>query len=119
MITKKQALEFANDWIKAWNAHDLEKIISHYDENIEYYSMFLTKLSDNKSGKIVGKKSVKKYLKKGLKAYPNLYFKLENVYFGISTIVIQYISVNNLKASEIFEIGKNAKAIKVQCNYND
>ena len=38
MITKKQALEFANDWIESWNAHDLENIILHYDENVEYYS---------------------------------------------------------------------------------
>jgi len=32
MITKDQAHELAKDWVKAWNAHDLNQIMFHYAE---------------------------------------------------------------------------------------
>ena len=32
MITEEQARPFAKDWIEAWNSHDLERVMSHYDE---------------------------------------------------------------------------------------
>ena len=30
------AKEFANDWIEAWNSHDIEKIVDHYEEKLEF-----------------------------------------------------------------------------------
>ena len=39
MITEEQAQQVANDWIDAWNAYDLEGVMFHYDENVEYYSV--------------------------------------------------------------------------------
>jgi len=32
--------EFCNDWIAAWNAHDLERILSHYREDVLFTSPF-------------------------------------------------------------------------------
>lgn len=66
MITKEQAQNFANDWIASWNAHDLDLVMSHYDEDVEYFSMFLLKLTDNKTGMLQGKENVRNYLSKGL-----------------------------------------------------
>ena len=40
MITEEQAKKFAEDWVEAWNSHDLELVMSHYDENVEYFSVF-------------------------------------------------------------------------------
>lgn len=28
------AQSFASEWIDAWNAHDLERILSHYDDEV-------------------------------------------------------------------------------------
>ena len=38
MISSHAAERFADDWIAAWNAHDLEKILSHYTDDFEMSS---------------------------------------------------------------------------------
>lgn len=55
MITDEQAHSFANDWINAWNTHDLDRVLSHSDEDVEYFSAFSIKLTGNESGVIHGK----------------------------------------------------------------
>ena len=117
MITEEQANKFANDWIESWNAHDLDRIMSHYDEDVEYFSMFLIKLSDNKTGMLRGKDNLKEYLAKGLAKYPDLHFKLLNVFVGVRSLTLYYRSVNNLIAAEVFEINDKGLASRVQCHY--
>ena len=34
-MNQKQANEFAAEWIEAWNAHDLDRILSHYTDDFE------------------------------------------------------------------------------------
>ena len=117
MLTEKQAHNFANDWIASWNAHDLNRVMSHYDDDVEYFSMFLLKLTDNKTGKLQGKDDLRDYLAKGLAAYPRLNFKLINVFLGVASVTLQYKSVNNMVAAEVFEINDNGLASRVQCHY--
>lgn len=117
MITEEKAQAFAKDWIAAWNTHDLTQIISHYDEGVEYHSMFVKKLIKDSSGTIVGKNHLKEYLGRGLQAYPNLKFQLLNVFTGISSIVLHYQSVNNLIAAETFEFNQKGLIRRVQCHY--
>jgi hypothetical protein len=117
MITEEQATSFANDWIDSWNAHDLDRIMSHYDQDVEYFSMFLAKLTDNKAGMLQGKDNVKEYLSKGLSAYPDLHFKLLNIFVGVASVVLHYQSVNNLIAAEVFELNTQGLASRVQCHY--
>ena len=118
MITEQTAREFASQWIKSWNDHDLESIISHYADDIEYFSVFLARLSDNPIGTLKGKELVKDYLAKGLAAYPELHFVLLNVFWGIQSVVIQYQSVNNLIAAEVFEFDNKGLVRRVQCHYD-
>jgi hypothetical protein len=117
MITEEQAMSFANDWIDSWNAHDLDRIMSHYDQDVEYFSIFLAKLTDNKAGMIRGKDNVKEYLSKGLLAYPDLHFKLLNIFVGVASVVLHYQSVNSLIAAEVFELNTRGLASRVQCHY--
>jgi ketosteroid isomerase-like protein len=34
MLTHEEAHKLAEQWVQAWNAHDLDVIQSHYAENI-------------------------------------------------------------------------------------
>ncbi len=117
MITEERAQQFAEEWIAAWNAHDLERVMSHYADDVEYFSMFLLRLTDSKTGRLDGKENVKAYLAKGLAAYPDLQFKLINVFVGVASVVLHYQSVNNLIAAEVFELNERGLAARVQCHY--
>jgi hypothetical protein len=117
MITEQQALKFANDWIASWNEHDLDRVMSHYSDDVEYFSMFVAKLTGDEAGRIKGKSKVREYLAKGLAAYPELNFKLINCFVGVASITLQYESVNNLIAAEVFELNSDGLAKRVQCHY--
>jgi len=37
-VTPDDARKLANDWVAAWNAHDLEAILGHYEDAVELIS---------------------------------------------------------------------------------
>lgn len=117
MITKEQACDFAADWIDSWNEHDIERIMSHYHDDVEYFSIFLAQLSGVASGMLQGKDKLRQYLMKGLEAYPKLHFKLLGIYVGVGSVTIEYESVNNLIAAEVFELDEQSLVKRVQCHY--
>ncbi len=118
MIQASKAAIFVQDWIRAWNNHDIEKILEHYSDQVEFWSPVITQLEFNEQGMIADKKMLKKYFETGLKAYPELQFKLYHYYTGMRSIVICYQSVKGLVAAETFELDTTGKAVKVFCHYS-
>lgn len=118
MITEKQASNFAQDWINSWNSHQLNAIMEHYADEIEFYSPFVPLLKFNGTGLITSKNELARYFKTGLDAYPDLEFKLHNVFTGIDTVTLYYTSVNGRMAAEVFQLNGNGKAKRVFCNYS-
>jgi hypothetical protein len=35
-MMKINAKKFANEWIKSWNSHNLDRILSYYSDNFEF-----------------------------------------------------------------------------------
>lgn len=118
MVNEQKAKDFANHWLDSWNKHDLNLIMSHYADEVEYFSPFLTKLTDNTSGTLTGKPAVQAYLAKGLTAYPDLEFIPRKIYWGVNSVAIQYKSVKNLEALEVFEFNESGLVNRVQCHYD-
>jgi predicted ester cyclase len=118
MITQSQAHTLAEHWVKAWNAHDLDEILSHYAEDVVLVSPVAVRLLNDPSGTVSGKEALKSYFQKGLEAYPDLRFELLDVMWGLSSVVLYYINQNNTKTGEFMELDLTGKAIKVVANYN-
>jgi hypothetical protein len=89
-ITSDAALAFAQSWIAAWNAHDLDAVLQHYREDFEFSSPLIVKIADEPSGKLNGKSAVRAYWSKGLALIPNLHFDLLHVLAGIDAITLVY-----------------------------
>jgi len=116
-ISSSTAASFAHEWIAAWNKHDIDAILSHYTDNVLFYSPFIPLLKFNDTGVITSKEDLKKYFEIGLKNFPDLYFDLHEYFVGTNTVVLYYTSVNGRKALEVFELNEAGKATKVYCNY--
>jgi hypothetical protein len=109
---------FAEEWIAAWNSHDLELILTHYEEDVELRSPVAVKLLQG-DGRVRGKAALREYFELGLKAYPHLRFELVQTLWGIETIVISY--VNNVRGSKTAEVMLMSEAGKIRgvwANYN-
>jgi len=75
-VTRDEAWNLANHWVAAWNAHDLDLIMTHYEEAIELTSPVAAQLLGTSGGKVVGKANLEAYFQRGLEAYPNSAFTL-------------------------------------------
>jgi ketosteroid isomerase-like protein len=118
MLTQQQAQGFAQNWIKAWNSHNLDRILSHYDEDIVLVSPIAAKLLNDPQGTVNGKMALQAYFKKGLETYPNLTFELIDVMWGLSSVVLYYVNQNGTKSGEFMELTSTGTVSKVIANYN-
>ena len=118
MLTEAEVRKFADDWIRAWNSHDIEAIMSHYAPEVVLTSPTAAKLLGDPSGTIKGKEAVRNYFEKGLQAFPNLTFELLDVMWGISSVVLYYRNQKGTKTGEFMELDANQKVARVVANYN-
>jgi ketosteroid isomerase-like protein len=118
MLTESQVHTLALHWVEAWNSHDLDKIMSHYVEDIVLVSPVAAKILNEPSGKVIGKNALREYFKKGLEVYPNLKFELIDIMWGISSVVFYYVNQNGTKTGEFMEVDSTGKVTKVIANYN-
>jgi ketosteroid isomerase-like protein len=119
MITLEFAKTFADEWIAAWNSHDLDKIMSHYVEDFEMTSPFIVKMTNELSGAIKGRENVRRYWAQALEKIPDLSFELIEVLASINTIVIYYKAVFGKQAAEVLFFDEYGKVKKGIAHYNE
>ena len=95
------AQEFCEGWVAAWNSHDLERVLSHFSEDIVFTSPVAAQLLDESDGVIRGKDALRRYWSEGLPLIPDLHFDLLGVYVGVSTLVINYRNQKGVLVSEV------------------
>jgi hypothetical protein len=118
MVTRDRALKFAQEWIAAWNAHDLERVLSHYTDDFEMSSPFIAALSGEPSGTLKGKTQVGAYWQDALKRIPDLRFELLDVFTCVNSITIYYKAVLGKLATEVLFLNQDGKAYKALAHYN-
>lgn len=84
------ANDFAQHWVEAWNAHDLDAVLSHFADDAEFTSPVAAQLLPETAGVLRGKAEIRAYWAEGLSKIPDLHFDVIHVYVGLSTIVINY-----------------------------
>ncbi len=104
MPTEAAARELAERWIEAWNAHDLNGILQHYADDVEFVSPFASNFTPDGSGVIRGKDALRTYFVRTLNAYRDLRYELESVTAGIWSIAVVYRSVNEQRAVEVMQL---------------
>jgi predicted ester cyclase len=117
-MTNDEARKLANDWVAAWNAHDLGLIMTHYEDAIELTSPAAAQLLGTPDGRVVGKPNLRAYFQRGLEAYPELRFQLEDVLWGINSVVLYYTNQKGTRTAEFMELSANGKVARVVANYN-
>ena len=117
-MTKDEAWSLANHWVAAWNAHDLDLIMTHYEDAIELISPVAARLLGTPDGKVAGKPSLRAYFQRGLEAYPELHFRLKDVLWGINSIVLYYTNQKGSRTGEFMELSASGKVVRVVANYS-
>ncbi len=101
---------FAHEWEAAWNSHDLDRILSHYSEDIEFRSRKAEHLFGN--GFMKGKHALRIYWAKALEMQPDLRFEVLEVFSGFEMTVIRYRNHKGIVAAETLRFGKNGAVVE-------
>ena len=84
------ARTFVEQWVTDWNAHDLDKLLAHFAEDVVFTSPAAAQLIASSDGVIRGKAALRGYWTEGLRRIPDLHFEVVATYIGINTLVINY-----------------------------
>jgi hypothetical protein len=117
VVTRDEALNLADLWVAAWNAHDLDLIMTHYEDAVELTSPVASQLLGTSEGKVVGKANLRAYFRRGLEAYPELHFRLADVLCGVSSVVLYYTNQKGTRTAEFMELSAMGKVSRVVANY--
>jgi hypothetical protein len=116
-MEKSFADRFAADWISSWNAHDVERVLSHYAEDFEMSSPVIVQLAGEPGGMLRGKAAVRAYWSAALELMPDLQFRLITVLVGVRSIKLYYMGAGGRLAAEVFHFGSDRKVTSAFAHY--
>jgi len=109
---------FAQEWIAAWNSHDLDRIFSHYTDDFEMCSPFIVERMNEPSGTLRGKPAIRPYWEWGLAADPPLHFELDQVLTGVESITICYRRTGKWsRAAEVLFFNGQGRVVRGVAHY--
>lgn len=117
MVNENFSKQFAADWIAAWNAHDLDKILSHYDDAFEMSSPVIVSLQVSPTGILQGKSAMRAYWHKALQLIPDLQFELISILVGVQSITLYYKGARDRISAEVFFFNADGKVSKAFAHY--
>jgi len=123
VLTEPASDAFVTEWMAAWNSHDLERIVGHYADDVEYWSPFVAALAEpggpGVDGRLSGKEDVRAYFAAALGRYPDLHFDPPvHVATGAGSVSFVYRSVNDLTAVETLVFAPGTRLVtRAHCHY--
>src|SRR5205085_4449272 len=116
-LTPEQAQAFAASWYIAWNAHDLDAIMSHYDAVIEHSSPFIKRYNGTDDVSIKGVDAVREYFARALERNPTLRFEPMHVTTGLESVLLVYKRMSGDLAGEVFFLNAAGKIVRSVSHY--
>jgi len=96
----ERASEIATAWLAGWNAHDLDGILSHYADELEFVSPLAVKRLGRADGRVSTKAELRDYFAPSLAPGSELRFELEAVFAGVGSVNILYRNHRGQRVAE-------------------
>ena len=122
-LSEGEADAFVAEWMEAWNAHDLDRVLEHYADDVEYFSPFIAQMAEpgrpGADGRLVGKPAVREYFAAALERNPDLHFEPPaHVAVGAGSVSFVYRSIKSLTAVETLVFAPGSRTVaRAHCHY--
>ena len=116
-LTSAQAESFATSWYAAWNAHDIEAIMSHYHDAIEHSSPFIKRYNGTDDVSIRGIAGVRDYFARALARNPALRFDPMHITTGLESVLLVYRRMTGDLAGEVFFLNAGNTIVRSVSHY--
>ena len=81
---------FAERWLAAWNAHDLDAVLALFHDHVVFTSPLAIKVVPESEGILRGKDALRAYWNAALKLVPDLHFELTRLFAGVDSLLIGF-----------------------------
>lgn len=112
-----EAERFADQWVAAWNAHDLDAVLSHFTDDAVFTSPVAARILPETDGILRGKDAIRRYWAVGLEKIPDLHFEVIHVYTGLDTIVLNYRNQTGALVNEVLRVGEEGLVVRGDGTY--
>lgn len=116
-MNQQAAEQFAQDWLEAWNAHDLARVLAHYTDDFEMSSPVITQVTGNPAGRLQGKAAVGAYWAQALALFPMLRFEPICALLGVDSVVIHYYGATGKRVAEVFSFDEAGLVYRAHAHY--
>lgn len=113
------ARAFAEAWIAAWNAHDLDRVLAHYADDVEMRSPVIVAVVGEPSGVLRGKAVVADYWRRALALHADLHFELIDVLRSAGSLTILYRNLRGRLAAECLFFNAAGLVERAAAHYAD
>ncbi len=115
-MDKDTAWRSAEAWVAAWNRRDLDAIMEHYTEDVEFWSPTVIARLGIPSGKIEGKAKLREHFARGVQA-SGLRFELLDVLLGVDGMTLVYRRETGVLVVDVVALDENGKGRAVRAYY--
>lgn len=116
-IDQAFAERFAAEWVAAWNARDLDRVLSHYTDDFEMSSPVIAQIASVPEARLQGKRAVRAYWAEALSLLPDLRFELLAALLGVNSVAIHYRGAGGRLVVEVFSINEAGLAFRAHAHY--
>jgi hypothetical protein len=117
MITLEHAQAIAEHWVRDWNAHDLDAVLAHYADVLEFTSPLVVARLGKSDGTIRSKAELRAYFAQGIGAGSRLRFELLDVVPGVASIVLYYRNHRDQTVAETMFFAADGLVNRVAVHY--
>ncbi len=100
--------QIATKWFEAFNAHDLEKLLSLYNDNAQHYSPKLKIRMPETQGLIKGKQALREWWQDAFDRLPTLQYEVGKLTADEDQVFMEYIrrvdGEDDLSVGEVLQI---------------
>ncbi|GAB2564363.1 nuclear transport factor 2 family protein [Dyella jejuensis] len=118
ILSIADARRLAEDWIAAWNARDLERILSHYAEDVVFFSPSVVTRYGEPTGMLRGKHALREHFRRGLETFgANVQFTIMDVLSGVNGYTVYYSRESGAAVVDTVVVDMLGKGVQVHAHY--
>jgi hypothetical protein len=111
-MTHDEARRWAENWVSEWNRHDVDAVLAHFADDVEFCSPVAAAVTGDPSGVVRGRDALRDYWTTALSSRPDLHFELDDVHVGVGCISIQYRNQAGRHVTEMAVFDDDGKVVR-------
>lgn len=110
-MTPEKLQSIAFKWFEAFNNHNLEQLLSLYDDEAVHFSPKLKTLRPDTQGKVTGKEALRSWWQDAFDRLPTLHYKVTSLTANADRVFMEYIRIadgdEDMLIAEVLVVNEN------------